>query len=45
MNSKVDMPAGYYVTYGGHFKNLQEANQRLILLCNSLLLIFSVALF
>lgn len=27
--SKVRMPAGYYVTYGGQFKNLEEANGRL----------------
>lgn len=27
--SKIKMPAGYYVTYGGQFQNLQEANQRL----------------
>ncbi|MFS4454927.1 CusA/CzcA family heavy metal efflux RND transporter [Maribacter sp. 2304DJ31-5] len=29
ISSQVTMPAGYYVTYGGQFKNLQEANKRL----------------
>lgn len=27
--AKVKMPSGYYVTYGGQFKNLEEANARL----------------
>ena len=26
---KVKMPPGYYITYGGQFKNLEEANKRL----------------
>lgn len=26
---KLSLPAGYYITYGGSFKNLQEAKQRL----------------
>jgi cobalt-zinc-cadmium resistance protein CzcA len=26
---KVKMPSGYFVTYGGQFKNLEEANKRL----------------
>ncbi len=29
IGTKVKMPAGYYVTYGGQFQNLKEANQRL----------------
>ena len=29
MNAKVKMPSGYYITYGGQFKNLEEANARL----------------
>lgn len=29
INSKVQMPAGYYITYGGQFQNLKEATQRL----------------
>ena len=31
MAAKVDMPPGYYVTYGGQFQNLKEANQRLMI--------------
>lgn len=27
--AKVKMPAGYHITYGGQFKNLEEANARL----------------
>ncbi|MBU2045420.1 MAG: CusA/CzcA family heavy metal efflux RND transporter, partial [Bacteroidetes bacterium] len=29
IDSKVNLPAGYYVTYGGQFQNLKEATQRL----------------
>ncbi|MHB1178080.1 MAG: CusA/CzcA family heavy metal efflux RND transporter, partial [Daejeonella sp.] len=29
IDSKVNMPPGYYVTYGGQFQNLKEATQRL----------------
>ncbi len=29
VNQQMTFPAGYYVTYGGQFKNLEEANQRL----------------
>lgn len=29
IGTRVKMPAGYYVTYGGQFQNLKEANQRL----------------
>ncbi|MHB1147784.1 MAG: CusA/CzcA family heavy metal efflux RND transporter [Lutibacter sp.] len=29
IGTRVEMPAGYYVTYGGQFQNLKEANQRL----------------
>jgi cobalt-zinc-cadmium resistance protein CzcA len=45
MNSKVDMPAGYYVTYGGQFQNLQEANQRLMIALPIALLLILVLLF
>ena len=45
MNSKVDMPAGYYVTYGGQFQNLQEANQRLVIALPIALLLILVLLF
>lgn len=29
IDKQVKMPAGYYMTYGGQFKNLEEANKRL----------------
>ncbi len=29
VSKKLSLPAGYYITYGGSFKNLQEAKQRL----------------
>lgn len=29
INSKVKLPAGYFITYGGDFENLQAARQRL----------------
>jgi cobalt-zinc-cadmium resistance protein CzcA len=45
MNSKVDMPAGYYVTYGGQFQNLQEANQRLMIALPVALLLILVLLY
>ncbi|MBE7170490.1 MAG: CusA/CzcA family heavy metal efflux RND transporter [Williamsia sp.] len=29
IDQKVKLPTGYYITYGGQFKNLEEANKRL----------------
>ncbi|MES2005532.1 MAG: CusA/CzcA family heavy metal efflux RND transporter [Bacteroidota bacterium] len=29
IDKKIKMPVGYYITYGGQFKNLEEANKRL----------------
>lgn len=29
INQKVKMPPGYFITYGGQFKNFEEANKRL----------------
>lgn len=29
IDQKVKMPVGYFITYGGQFKNLEEANKRL----------------
>lgn len=31
INEKVNLPAGYYVTYGGQFENLQNAKNRLMI--------------
>ncbi|PZX57003.1 cobalt-zinc-cadmium resistance protein CzcA [Algoriphagus ratkowskyi] len=45
MSSKVDMPAGYYVTYGGQFQNLQEANQRLMIALPIALLLILILLY
>lgn len=46
ITSQVKFPAGYYPTYGGQFKNLQEANARLsIALPAALLLIFLLLYF
>lgn len=33
LDAKLKIPPGYYVTYGGQFQNLVEANKRLSLLC------------
>lgn len=44
--AKVKMPAGYHITYGGQFKNLEEANARLaVALPVALLLIFLLLYF
>jgi heavy metal efflux system protein len=41
IDNKIKMPAGYYVTYGGQFKNLEAAQKRLsIAVPIALLLIF-----
>jgi cobalt-zinc-cadmium resistance protein CzcA len=45
MTSKVKMPTGYYVTYGGQFQNLQEANQRLMIALPVALLLILVLLY
>jgi cobalt-zinc-cadmium resistance protein CzcA len=31
LDAKLELPTGYYITYGGTFKNLQEAKARLVL--------------
>ena len=45
VGTKVTMPAGYYVTYGGQFQNLQEANQRLMIALPIALLLILVLLY
>lgn len=42
---KLDFPAGYYVTYGGQFENLQQANARLSIAVPAALLLIFVLLF
>jgi cobalt-zinc-cadmium resistance protein CzcA len=31
INSKIDLPSGYYIEYGGQFKNLESAKARLMI--------------
>jgi len=46
IDSKVKMPAGYYITYGGQFENLVAAKERLaVALPIALLLIFILLFF
>ncbi|MFY9150898.1 MAG: CusA/CzcA family heavy metal efflux RND transporter [Prolixibacteraceae bacterium] len=45
IGSKVKMPAGYYVTYGGQFQNLKEANQRLAIAVPVALLLILLLLY
>ncbi|MBS1647478.1 MAG: CusA/CzcA family heavy metal efflux RND transporter [Bacteroidetes bacterium] len=46
LNQSVTLPEGYYYTYGGTFKNMQEANKRLsVALPIALILIFILLYF
>jgi cobalt-zinc-cadmium resistance protein CzcA len=46
IDEKITLPTGYYVTYGGQFQNLREANKRLaIAVPAALLLIFALLYF
>ncbi|MBL7855919.1 MAG: CusA/CzcA family heavy metal efflux RND transporter [Cyclobacteriaceae bacterium] len=45
IDQKIDFPAGYYVTYGGQFENLQEAQQRLAVAVPAALLLIFIMLF
>lgn len=43
LNSKLNLPSGYYITYGGQFENLQRATKRLsIVIPIALVLIFFI---
>ncbi|RKD15110.1 acriflavine resistance protein B [Pelobium manganitolerans] len=45
IGSKVELPAGYYVTYGGQFQNLKEATQRLAIAVPVALLLILLLLY
>ncbi len=45
IDSRVNLPAGYYVTYGGQFKNLEAAKKRLALAVPVALLLIFVLLY
>uniref|UniRef100_UPI004048073B CusA/CzcA family heavy metal efflux RND transporter n=1 Tax=Roseivirga sp. TaxID=1964215 RepID=UPI004048073B len=45
ISEKVNMPAGYYVTYGGQFENLQRASERLAIVVPLALLLILVLLY
>lgn len=45
IDQKIDFPPGYYVTYGGQFENLQEAQQRLAVAVPAALLLIFIMLF
>ncbi|MES2267419.1 MAG: CusA/CzcA family heavy metal efflux RND transporter [Bacteroidota bacterium] len=45
MDSKIKMPAGYYVTYGGQFQNLKEATRRLSIAVPVAMLLILVLLY
>ena len=42
---RVSLPAGYYVTYGGQFQNLEEASQRLLIAVPVALFLILILLF
>jgi cobalt-zinc-cadmium resistance protein CzcA len=46
LNTKINLPSGYYFTYGGTFENLQKASNRLMIAVPiSLLLIYMLLFF
>ncbi|MEM8962243.1 MAG: CusA/CzcA family heavy metal efflux RND transporter [Acidobacteriota bacterium] len=45
VKEQVDIPAGWSVSWGGQFENLQEASQRLVLLTPMVLLLIFVLLY
>lgn len=45
IEQKVQMPAGYYVTYGGEFKNQQRAASKLMIIIPIALLLIFILLF
>ncbi len=45
LNDKLDLPPGYYTTYGGQFQNLREANKRLSIAVPTALVLILVLLY
>lgn len=45
LSSKIELPEGYYFTYGGQFQNLEEANARLMIAVPMALLLIFVMLY
>ncbi|PWJ43325.1 CusA/CzcA family heavy metal efflux RND transporter [Sediminitomix flava] len=45
LDEKLNLPAGYYIRYGGAFENLQQAKERLFLLVPVALLLIFILLF
>ncbi|MET3125449.1 cobalt-zinc-cadmium resistance protein CzcA [Arcicella rosea] len=45
LDAKLKLPEGYYITYGGQFENLVEANKRLAVAVPAALLLIFVLLF
>jgi cobalt-zinc-cadmium resistance protein CzcA len=45
VKKQIQLPAGYYVTYGGQFENLQQATKRLAIAVPAALLLIFVMLF
>lgn len=45
LDAKVDLPAGYYFTYGGQFENLKAANERLMIAVPLALALIFILLF
>lgn len=45
MGAEVNLPPAYYVTYGGQFQNLKEANQRLMIALPVALLLILILLY
>ncbi|MFM9944445.1 MAG: CusA/CzcA family heavy metal efflux RND transporter [Bacteroidia bacterium] len=45
LDKELNLPAGYYITYGGQFQNLVEANKRLAIAVPVALLLILVLLF
>ncbi len=45
LNDKLDLPTGYYITYGGQFENLQSARNRLFIAVPIALILIFIMLY